>query len=721
MNDYYLDKINPFLHSILPFTKEIKKILLAPEQLLSPNRFDVAIKYSYLKYMNLGVNVNWAKQMYIDHISAFSNGKFCEGDFSGKGSIDKYLAVFDAIANSIRQHGFNEKDSLLPLSSEKVIIDGSHRLAACLYYKCNVPCLLFKVKTPNYNFQYFKNRGMKSKWLDLAAIEYTRLNANTYVLTVFPVASGKDIEIDSIIGHYGRIYYQKNIYLNKTGALNLIRQLYYGEPWAGDFKKGFSGEKRKVEQCFRENIPLKAYFFESDSPDKVKECKEEIRALFNYGNNSAHATDDHDETVRIAEQLLNDNSIHFLNSSTYTYSKKLENLLLAYRKWLDENSYDKEFFCIDSSAVLNIYGIREARDLDFLHFGCDNLKISPEDISSHQAELIHYSISPEEIIFNPANHFYYNGLKFTTLNVLMRMKFKRNELKDKRDVILIKKIMSNSFSFRYTLFSIRYKILQELRYFPERVKYMVLKTAPSGILPYLKVIYRVLKKIKTLNYVLCEYLGPYEKTRRYKGFVLACTRGYSLVSRITDNSVYEPELSRAIINELKKTQSEYFLDVGANIGIVSLNVLSELPDIKIFCIETGFKQTRRLKTTISINNLTDKMQIFQCALEEGKEYRLDNWWRSAGSCSIKVVKIDTKGAELLILRGGEEFIRQCRPVIFLEINKRNIKAYPYREVDLLEWLDKTQYILKTLDGNRVVENNLDYYLNETDSYVAVPN
>src|SRR3989338_8652499 len=134
MNDYYCDKINPVLHSRLNFTKDPRKAILNPAQLLSPNRFDVIIKYLYLKYKELGINVHWPKQMYIDHIGAFSNGTFREGDLSGKDSIEVYLKVFDEIAYSIKHHGFDEKNSILPLSNEKVIIDGAHRLAACLYY-----------------------------------------------------------------------------------------------------------------------------------------------------------------------------------------------------------------------------------------------------------------------------------------------------------------------------------------------------------------------------------------------------------------------------------------------------------------------------------------------------------------------------------------------------------------------------------------------------------
>jgi|GEM_PF-596391 len=753
MNESYRNKINPFLHSKVNFTKELKKVTLKPEQLLSAHRFDVIIKYLYLKYINSGLKVDWVKQMYIDHIGAFSNGKFCEGDFSGKNCVEKYLDAFIAIADSIKQHGFNEENSILPLSIENVIIDGAHRLAASLYYKSDVSCLLLEAKSPNYDFQYFKNRGMKAEFLDTAALEYTRLKPCSYILIVFPVANGKDSEINSIIENYGEIYYKKDVYFNKTGALNFVRQLYYGEPWAGDFKKGFSGEKHKVNQCFKKNMLLKAYFFEANSLEKVKECKKAIRALFDYGNDSAHATGGREETMRIAEQLLNNNSIYFFNNSTYIYNRELEDLLLNFKQWLSNNLYDKDNFCIDAGAVLNVYGIRGSQDLDFLHFGYRILETGHKGINSHQSEQVYYENSPEEIIFDPIKYFYYNGLKFTTLNVLRKMKLRRNEVKDRRDLVLIKRKLSKSFNFHHLLLSAFYKIVDEFQGFPNNIKFFVLRSSPPIFLPYLKATYSLLRKIKNGVYFPLEYFSPYERTRKYRGFTLFYTRRYSLVNRIRGNNIYEAKLSQRIIEELKRTGSEYFLDVGANIGLISLNVLREMPDAKIFCFEPGPHQSALLNKTINLNNLDRKIRLFKYALgDKTGEFQfathyslhtsgdgffdtkragkckfikvgmdtLDNCWESTGNSFIKVVKIDVEGAELLVLKGGSKFIKRCRPTIFLEINKYNLKPYPYCAQDILKYFLGIQYNLRSLDGALITNNNLNYYLNKTDLYVAGP-
>ena len=51
--------------------------------------------------------------------------------------------------------------------------------------------------------------------------------------------------------------------------------------------------------------------------------------------------------------------------------------------------------------------------------------------------LSYYTKLKEDIIYNPENHFYFNGFKFASLNMIREMKKNRNELKDQSDLKLI--------------------------------------------------------------------------------------------------------------------------------------------------------------------------------------------------------------------------------------------------------------------------------------------
>lgn len=77
---------------------------------------------------------------------------------------------------------------------------------------------------------------------------------------------------------------------------------------------------------------------------------------------------------------------------------------------------------------------------------------------------------------------------------------------------------------------------------------------------YLRIVYSMLAKLRNGFYFLSECFGPYQKTKKYKEFVRAYTRKYSLISRITGNNIYEPELSSTI-----KFNKEGFRDVDRQV------------------------------------------------------------------------------------------------------------------------------------------------------------
>ena len=86
-----------------------------------------------------------------------------------------------------------------------------------------------------------------------------------------------------------------------------------------------------------------------------------------------------------------------------------------------------------------MYGLREAKDIDYIEK--DNKDIKLKMYGCHKGKWFnYYKINKENILYNPENHFYCNGLKFVSLNVIKKMKTNRNEKKDIKDLELINKI-----------------------------------------------------------------------------------------------------------------------------------------------------------------------------------------------------------------------------------------------------------------------------------------
>jgi FkbM family methyltransferase len=213
----------------------------------------------------------------------------------------------------------------------------------------------------------------------------------------------------------------------------------------------------------------------------------------------------------------------------------------------------------------------------------------------------------------------------------------------------------------------------------------------------------------------------------YCGFSLVYSRGNTLVERIVAQGNYEPELTAQIADELGRSRHRTFMDVGANIGIVTLAVLFRVPDARVFAFEPGPHQHDIFAETIRRNALGDSISLSRLALADRPGTRsfavhapwhaagdgfidtgrsglarsvtvesdtLDRWWDRAGRPSVDVVKLDTEGSELMILRGGAVMLETCRPVLFLEIHEQNLQAYPYGADDVRAHIEALGYGLK---------------------------
>lgn len=465
-----IKKLNPALKpQVLSVPLHMVKSV-DPFTLLDSRRFDLLAKYIYAKYRDLKVRSNWHCRLYLDHVKVF-NG-FIESDGSGKSGKDGFLAIFDAVLDNIKNNGFDGGQTYIPVARGNLIQDGAHRVAACLLYSKSPVCAFFEVQGALYDFQWFRGKGLSEKWLDAMALELCRIKRNSFIVVVYPTAEGKDRELADLVQAHGTVWYRKSAHLKGLGPLNLIRQIYRKEPWLGTWKDGFAGAQNKASWCFRNHGPVRAFVVES-TLKRMQELKSEIRKLYAAENHSVHINDTHEETVEIAELLLNENSIHFMNNSSLREFKWFNRLLGHYKEWLGQSGQDSGRFCIGGSAVLAAYGIREARDIDFLHLG----EFSPtgfKEISSHNSSERHYGVAADDIVMNPENHFYYQGVKFASLESIRKLKLNRGEEKDRQDVLNIDRVLKGEGAYRAAL-GTRFKRMLSPRFVYQQARFMALR------------------------------------------------------------------------------------------------------------------------------------------------------------------------------------------------------------------------------------------------------
>ena len=417
--------------------------------LISPTRFDLMAKYLYIKFREKNTECNFHKEMYHKHLQTFNNCFELQDPSlpsqKPKKSIEDFITSFDALIDSMKANGF-DNNYPITLGSNNVIVNGAHRLTTAYFYNLK-PAIepLKEAGNMGYNYSFFLNRQpnppLHRTYADAMALEYINHNPNLRAMVVYPTAfqCNKFKELNHIIRQYGYVYYDKSVNLNPNGINNLIKEMYRGEEWIGGmFPQGFS-PGGKAQRCISEQpSPTILILVHMNDLSKCVELKEKCRELFGLGKHSLHISDYTEDTFRIAASLLNENSIDFLNRGTNDITPSTKQLLANYFKTLSTHSQaEKEDYCLTSSLIMEMYGLRQAKDVDYLHRNNKTLGLGNTGV--HDGKwLSYYHAHKDEIIYNPAHHFYLNGFKFASLNVIEKMKENRKEPKDVADIAMIR-------------------------------------------------------------------------------------------------------------------------------------------------------------------------------------------------------------------------------------------------------------------------------------------
>ena len=165
--------------------------------------------------------------------------------------------------------------------------------------------------------------------------------------------------------------------------------------------------------------------------------KKKVREYYNKGNHSIHIPDTQSECDALLD-LLNYNTLSFMDKTPSLYIKfpNFNKLFEKLKQFCKENNIDTKKICITSSSVLSVYGIRDCGDMDLFidKKYVDIFKKTPFDNHNKYTIDKHYSKHFEDIIYNPDNHFYFEGIKFCNLNIIedtMRATLEELDIKTK--------------------------------------------------------------------------------------------------------------------------------------------------------------------------------------------------------------------------------------------------------------------------------------------------
>ena len=188
--------IEPHFHESIVL-ESYKVSCIKATKLLTNNRLDIAFKLLYLEMMDK--DVEFAKEIYIDHIRAFSLGKFIEPGYEKekKNSIDKFIREFHKTYENIKQNGFDKGKTLIPLSKNGSVANGVHRVASAIYLKKDVACVEIDTADHVYDYKFFYARNIPNEILDIVATKFLEYAENVYIAFIWPIAETRDEEIEN--------------------------------------------------------------------------------------------------------------------------------------------------------------------------------------------------------------------------------------------------------------------------------------------------------------------------------------------------------------------------------------------------------------------------------------------------------------------------------------------------------------------------------------------
>ena len=363
-------------------------------------------------------------------------------------------------------------------------------------YKCNYGKELYnniKNVTNNFsnNLSFFElENKIEESYLDYILKEYCIKNKNVFFLIFWPVTYNHEKIVFDTYNKYGKILFKKNIILKNNGFKNILH-------FISDKRKHKWGDKLWFAEPHRYINPLTIYIFEVDNDYKVdvniiknylikifnnnvkyiyniyqkgglnnlyfttkakRECREvlaknncvrEVRGL-NDRNYSHHVNDQHYETIELSRIFFNKNSIYAINNCNLNFKcSSFDEKYIRYVKFINSNKWGNiDDFCLNNSSILSQFGLRQSRDIDYLHNQSFEIEkqIPEPEISSHNyvVKSVNSNIDINELVYNPNNYFWFKNIKFCSLEKLLDFKKQQTTQKAKNDVKLCDFILNNN-------------------------------------------------------------------------------------------------------------------------------------------------------------------------------------------------------------------------------------------------------------------------------------
>ncbi len=219
------------------------------------------------------------------------------------------------------------------------------------------------------------------------------------------------------------------------------------------------------------------------------------------------------------------------------------------------------------------------------------------------------------------------------------------------------------------------------------------------------------------------------------------------------DGIYEHEILKFIQSNIKDHST--YIDVGANIGLMSIPVLSQNKSVKVLSLEASPNTFNYLKKTHENCSFKERWSIYNKAVSNSNKeidlfitsnsdgafesimdtrrvsfsgtvkvpgITIDELWASLNKPAVSFIKSDIEGADLLALQGAISCMAQCKPMIMIEWNRVNIKPFEFQNQHLLDFCNNNNYRCYAIPSLIPINNSMELSLHTviTENYLLTP-
>lgn len=421
-----------------------------PVDLLSPDRLDIVPRVRMARAIAAGTFTSdysdYFSLQYLSYFGHLAGGRKIY-DESGTYTLEERLTSFVETLNSIKTLGFLEEISrvaVLP-SNPLFVLNGAHRIAACIALGQDVETdggrtLTYSPEqrqridsTPSQNgvtkshgsvsAEYHRSLGFSDDFVRDLVLDYSRITKRPRFIVLFDDAHALGDEVEQKLANEATILDRIDLNLTQDGLFRFIHMAYQLQDWwapsyVEDIQRTKTGSKKSQ---YRSSI----YTYEPRAGGGAQSIKLAVRAhLESIGKNGRliHGSDDWEDTEHILDLILSKPGRHFLNSAPYMADSGFIERLNSYENviGLEESKSDR---VIVGSSILEIYGLRSARDIDYV--SQPNLPNEFDWGDRTEDYLRVNSIPLNEALYNPDYQFRLLGRKFQSLSAYCMMQEER--------------------------------------------------------------------------------------------------------------------------------------------------------------------------------------------------------------------------------------------------------------------------------------------------------